>query len=87
VLLKFPSPILTGKLGTLNVVEPSPTPKRVPTALNSAEYVLRLTADPSQSKYPDGTVGKVFTMVWPVGTVLDVTAASSVEVIDILSLR
>lgn len=34
--------------GTLNVVEPSPVPKVVPMTAYKAEYVERLTAEPSQ---------------------------------------
>jgi hypothetical protein len=38
----------------LNVVDPSPTPNVVPTAVNRAEYVERLMARPSAIVQPAG---------------------------------
>lgn len=40
--------------GKLNVVEPSPVPNRVETAVNNSAYVLLDTAEPSHNKYPNG---------------------------------
>ena len=42
------------KSGTLNVLDPFPSPYRADTTANNAEYVVRLTACPLQRRYPLG---------------------------------
>jgi hypothetical protein len=42
------------KSGRLKVVDPSPVPKNVLTAVKRSAYVVLDTAEPSHNKYPDG---------------------------------
>jgi hypothetical protein len=51
-----PRTILNLVSGTLKVVVPLPTPKMVAMTENRWAYVERLTAVPSQNKYPGGAV-------------------------------
>jgi len=55
------------KLGTLNVVDPLPSPYVEPIAKNSALYVVRDTSAPSHNKYPSGRDPDVFVRIVPVG--------------------
>src|SRR5262252_120782 len=54
--------------GRLNVVEPLPGPNVVPIAVNSAEYVERLMAAPSQNSQLVGAVIPPNGMMHPAGT-------------------
>jgi hypothetical protein len=54
--------------GTLKVVEPSPAPKVVPITLKRAAYVVRLTADPSQTSQPVGADAPAYILTSPVKT-------------------
>tara|TARA_R100000152_G_C6586183_1_gene48282 strand:- start:126 stop:431 length:306 start_codon:yes stop_codon:yes gene_type:complete len=64
----FPTGILSVKLGTLKVEDPSPVPYVVPITANKAEYVLLDTAAPSQFRYPVGALAVGHGIILPVST-------------------
>jgi hypothetical protein len=72
-------------LGTLNVVDPSPTPNVVPITANSSEKVVRLIAAPSQIVQPVGAELVVHMITAPTGAVVcpAVVIAFSMSVSDL----
>jgi hypothetical protein len=53
--------------GRLNVEDPFPTPYVTPITANRSAYVVRLTAEPSQMKYPLGAVPPANMIMEPTG--------------------
>src|SRR4029077_19356549 len=66
------------RLGSANVVEPSPTPQYVPMTAKSALYVVRDTVRPSQMSQPEGAWGPAKSASMPIGEAWN-TSVSSVE--------
>src|SRR5215471_5378104 len=67
--LAVPAPTVmrARRSGTLKVVLPSPAPDVVPMALNRSEYVVLLTALPSQTNQPPGTTPPANSAMAPIG--------------------
>src|SRR3990172_5407595 len=65
-MLSLPRGKRPRKSGKLNVVEPSPVPNAVLTTANKSAYVVRETAEPSHSKYPDGADDPPYALITPV---------------------